>query len=106
MTFTNKKDNAFIVTCDCGCGHGLHWEAWTWDDADEKYYLALVEPSWYAKQGSRVKSYFKRLWKALRGKEYCLSEIILKKADVQEFTALLTRLTEQAAKEAISEGIG
>jgi hypothetical protein len=69
MIFTNKKDDELIVTCNCSCGYGLHWAAGSFDEEGEEYYLTLVEMSWYAKQGSRLKSYFKRLWKALRGKE-------------------------------------
>ncbi|MDR2522165.1 MAG: hypothetical protein LBC93_00460, partial [Synergistaceae bacterium] len=65
MIFKNKKDDELIVTCNCGCGCGLHWAAGSFDDEDEEYYLSLVEMSWYAKQDSCLKSYFKRLWKAL-----------------------------------------
>lgn len=104
MIFTNKNDDELIVTCNCSCGYGLHWKAGTWDDEDEKYYLSLIEMSWYAKQDSRLKLYFKRLWKALRGKEYHLTEMILKKEDVEEFAAFLNRLTDKPAKEVNLDG--
>jgi hypothetical protein len=55
--------------------------------------------SCYAKPDCFLKSYSKRLWKALRGKEYYLTEMIFKKADVEEFAAFLNRLTEKAVKE-------
>jgi hypothetical protein len=60
--------------------------------------------SWYAKQDSRLGSYFKRLWKALRGKEYYLTQMILKKDDVEEFAEFLSRLTNKPVKEAAPDG--
>jgi hypothetical protein len=103
MVFTNKKEDELIVTCKCGCGEGLHWQAGTWDDEGEEYYISLVESSWYDKQDSRLKSYIKRLWKALRGKEYHFTELILKKDDVEEFAMFLGKLTSRAAKDGESE---
>lgn len=99
MIFTNKKDDELIITCNCGCGNGLHWSAGSWDADGEDCYLSLVEMNWYAMQRSRIKSYFRRLWKALRGKEYYLTEMILKKAEVEEFAAFLNQLSTETAKE-------
>jgi hypothetical protein len=105
VIFKNKKNDELIVTCKRGCGYGLHWQAGTFtEDADEEYYLTLVEMSWYAKRDRRLSSYFKRFWKALRGKEYYLTEMILKKDEVEEFAEFLHRLTNKSAKEATPDG--
>jgi hypothetical protein len=87
----------FIVTCHCGCGSGLLIRAERDDFNDSPnnalYSVSLVESSWYAKQTSRFKPYFKRLWKALRGKEYLLTEFVLNADEFQELTASLSALT-------------
>jgi hypothetical protein len=95
MIYQNKNNDELIVSCDCGCGKSLLWQAKQFDDEDEGCYVSLVEHSWYAKQDSKLKSYFKRLWKALRGREYCLTELVLKKEEIKEFTLFLNRLTEK-----------
>lgn len=90
MIYTNKANDELIVNCDCGCGSGLLWQAVKWDD-EEQFYIMLTEHSWYAKQSGRIKPYFKRLWKALRGKEYCLTEIVMKRTEVEEYMDFLGR---------------
>ena len=99
MIFSNKTEDELIITCDCGCGYGMHWSAGVWDDEGEQYCLMLVEASWYSMQESRLKSYLKRLWKTIRGKEYCLTELIMKKAEVDEFAVFLNKLTHKRCKE-------
>jgi hypothetical protein len=99
VVFSSKKTCEFIVTCDCGCGYGLLWQAASYDDEKEEYYLSLVEPSWNAKQDNSLKSYFKRLFKAFCGKEYYLTEVLLKKSDILEFVEFLNKLTEKTVKE-------
>ena len=94
MIYTNKEKDELVVNCDCGCGSGLHWKASKWGDEDTQYFVSLTENSWYAKQTGRIKPYFKRLWKALRGKEYCLTELVLTKDDIAEFDEFLHRLIE------------
>ena len=89
MIYTNKEKDEPIVICDCGCGSGLHWKASQWDDEDKQYFVSLIESSWDARQTGRAKPYFKRLWKAIRGKEYYLTELVLTKEDVVEFDEAL-----------------
>jgi len=84
-----------MISCDCGCGSGLLWNATKFDKEDEQYFVYLTENSWYAKQTGRIKPYFKRLWKALRGKEYYLTELVMKKSEVVEFNEFLCRLIER-----------
>ena len=94
MIYTSKKEDELIITCDCGCGSGILWNGTLFDKEDEKFFVSLVEHTWYAKQTGRFKPYFKRLWKALRGKEYCLTELVMTKEDAKEFAEFLRRLVE------------
>ena len=80
MVYTNKIKDQLIVNCDCGCGSGLLWQAKQFEPEDTQYFVTLIEHSWYAKQTGRVKPYFTRLWRTLRGKEHYLTEIVMLKA--------------------------
>jgi len=99
MIYTSKENNELIICCDCGCGDGLLWQAATFDEEDEQYFVYLTEHSWYAKQTGRIRPYFKRLWKALRGKEYCLTELVMRKNEVADFAEFLNRLIETPTNE-------
>ena len=66
-----------IASCVCGC-HLIKFEKWT---ADEGAWLQIYENSFYSKQHSKVRAYLKRLWSAIRGKEYLLMEISMSDED-------------------------
>ena len=99
MIYTNKENDELIISCDCGCGTGLLWQAKKFDDEAEQYFLCLTEHSWYAKQTGRVKPYFKRLWNAIRGKEHYLTELVMTKYEVAEYADFLRHLTENPKNE-------
>ena len=99
MIYTNKENNELIISCDCGCGSGLLWNATKFDEEDEQYFVYLTEHSWYAKQTGRIRPYIKRLWNALRGKEYYLTELVMTKSEVAEYADFLRRLIENPKSE-------
>ena len=66
-----------IASCVCGC-HLIKFEKWT---NDEGAWLQIYENSFYSKQDGRFKPYLKRLWSAIRGKEYLLMEISMSDDD-------------------------
>jgi len=99
MIYINKQKDELIVNCDCGCGAGLLWQAAKWDDEGEQFYISLIEYSWYAKQTGKIRPYFKRLWRVLRGKEYYLTEIVLSKSEAKEFESFLHCLIEKSTNE-------
>jgi hypothetical protein len=66
-----------IASCVCGC-HLVKFEKWT---DDEGAWLQIYENSFYSKQHGRLGSYLKRLWSAIRGKEYLLCEISMSDED-------------------------
>lgn len=90
MIYSNKTKDECITSCDCGCGSGILWQATLWDD--EKCLVSLIEPSFYARQTGKVKPYFKRLWKALRGKEHYLTELVMTRSEAMEFSEFLRTL--------------
>ena len=96
MIYTAKENNELIITCNCGCGSGLLWKAVKFDDKDEQYFLSFIENSWFAKQTGLIRPYFKRLWKALRGKEYCLTELVMTKTEITELSQFLHELTQNS----------
>lgn len=96
MIYTTKENNELIITCDCVCGSGLLWKAMSCDDEGEQYFVSLIESSWYAKQTGRIRPYFKRLWRALRGKEYCLTELVMTQTEVAELSQFLHQLTQNS----------
>jgi len=106
MIYTNQKNDELIISCDCGCGKGLLWQAKTFDEEDEQYFVYLTEHSWYAKQAGRIKPYFRRLWKALRGREYCLTELVMAKDEVEELSEFLYQLTKLSATNEVSMNEG
>lgn len=66
-----------IASCVCGC-HLIKFEKWT---GDEGAWLQIYENSFYSKQDGRFMAYLKRLWSAIRGKEYLLMEISMSDDD-------------------------
>lgn len=56
----------------------IKFEKWT---DDEGAWLQIYENSFYSEQGGRFRAYLKRLWSAIRGKEYLLMEISMSDED-------------------------
>jgi len=94
LIYTNKDNSELIVSCDCGCGDGLLWKANRFDEEGEQYFVSLTEHGWYAKQTGRIKPYFRRIWKALCGKEYYLTELIMTKSEVEDLSEFLHQLAK------------
>ena len=42
MIYTNKENNELVISCDCGCGSGLLWNATKFDEEDEQYFDYLT----------------------------------------------------------------
>ena len=78
------------VSCVCGC-HIIKFEKWT---DDEGAWLAIYENAFYSKQGGRVRAYLKRLWSAIRGKEYLLCEISMSDDDTIGLRNAIIEATE------------
>lgn len=92
MVFSNKDDEVkmIIVNCNCGCEEAISIKKYTFDkevQEDEEYYLSILTGQFSAKQRGIFRTIGHRLklaWKMLRGKEYLLSEIVIKKPEFEE----------------------
>ena len=79
-----EKVNVF---CSCGCGKGFR-VIFRFDDEDDFVGISTVIPGFFAKQSSIfniIRQRFKAAWFMLRGKEYCLHDIVLTKKQWVEF---------------------
>ena len=78
------------VSCVCGC-HTIKFEKLT---DDKGAWLMIYENAFYSKQGGRVRAYLKRLWSAIRGKEYLLCEISMSDDDTIGLRNAIIEATE------------
>lgn len=78
-----NKRNPVTLRCDCGCSYLVVDD----DDEHDFVYLTVYEDRFYKSNG--LKAYFKRLWSALRGKEYMLWGMVASHSD---FASWLDRL--------------
>lgn len=92
MVFSNKDDEVkmIIVNCNCGCEEAISIKKYIFDKEvqdDEEYYLSILAGQFSAKQRGIFRTIGHRLklaWKMLRGKEYLLNEIVIKKPEFEE----------------------
>jgi hypothetical protein len=77
----NKK---LLVPCHDYCGI----VAFERDEDDNTLYIQHYESSFYSHQSAgwtALKSYFSRIWKAIKGKDYSFFDIVLMGKDVDKF---------------------
>ena len=79
--------------CKCGCGNGVILKA----DNDEDFgvSLQLVSDNFYSGHSNgrySLKEKFKRIWYAIREKEYCYFDILIEPKELQEFKEFVARL--------------
>jgi len=86
----NKKE--LIVSCKCGCDEGVHIRI------DDSYgYFAFVSyfnSNFYRDQrgASRcLREKIKKIWAIIRNKDFYYSDIIMTRADFQEFKAFVNQ---------------
>lgn len=88
MSVMKSKDGKnLIVDCNCGCDEGLRIKIHPFDD--ERYsILTYTSGNFYKDQNMSCWRIFKlkckKIWRILRGKDYCYSEILLTKEEFEE----------------------
>lgn len=88
----DKKGDNLMVDCDCGCDEGLRIQVTRFED---KYCILTYTSGTFYKDQNRtiwnvIATKFKKIWRILRNKDYCYSEIIMDKNDFKEFTEYLS----------------
>ena len=89
MAVLRSEDGKVIaVDCSCGCDEGLRIKIKEFDQ--ESYsILTYTSGNFYKEQnftGWRVfTTKLKKIWRIIRNKDYCYSEIIMTKQDFAEF---------------------
>ena len=89
----DKHTKVVVVNCNCGCDEAIQIKKLT--DDDNEYYLSILAGEFGATQrgifrtiGHRIKLAFKMLL----GKEYRLTEIVMTKAELEEYKKVLGEL--------------
>jgi len=81
--FKTSDSSEMMVTCSCGCHESLciHVD----NNNDEFYcYQIYLSGNWYKEQADFLQK-LKKIWRILRNKDYCYSEIYMTKEDWEEF---------------------
>lgn len=74
------------IHCTCGCGNGFQI-IFRLNEDEEFAYIDTLASGFYTKQRGiwEIISRIKAAWFMLRGKEYCLHEVMLSKKQWDEF---------------------
>ena len=89
------EEKSLLVSCDCGCSI-LRFTKY-----DDGIIIDHYETSFYSHQRpirSAIKNYFKRLWKALVGKDFYLYDIVLNPDEAKKFYKDLQEFFEDNEK--------
>ena len=84
-----------MLDCRCGCCNGLRF---TIDRYSEDSYglITYTSGNFYAEQDMTLfaiwKSKLRKIWRILRNKDYCYSEVLLHKSEMEDFKEFLSQL--------------
>ena len=86
----NSDKSELIITCNCGCEDAIHIKiAETEKDYGIYCYLTYMNSNWYREQDDKllrcIGRKLKKIWAILRNKDFYYSEIVMNKADLEEF---------------------
>lgn len=93
---SDKNTKLVIVNCNCGCDEAIQIKKFKFDEQEEdEYYLSILAGEFGSTQrgifrtiGHRIKLAFKMLF----GKEYLLTEIVMKPEEFEEYKKILEEL--------------
>ena len=100
MQFTSTvssklKRRVTILNCRCHCGSSIVFE---FDPMDREICIATMAELFVVNQHpirKAIKDRFKVAWAMLRGKEYCLHEIILEDGKWDEFVKCVNEIDKE-----------
>lgn len=89
MSVLLSSDNAeLIVTCGCECEDAIHMRLNVEDEDDEIMAISYMNSNFYRDQVGALKAIIKKIkkiWRIIRGKDICYSEIIMTKEEFAQF---------------------
>ena len=92
MITDDKKE--LVVTCECGCNEAIHIKL----DDDDEYYTLLqtyMNGNWCRDQNDSVLKCIgrklKKIWRIIRNKDYCYSEIFMSKDDFHKYKLFINQ---------------
>ncbi len=91
----SSDGNDLMLDCRCGCCSGLRFKIDKYSD-DGYGLITYTSGNFYTEQDHTVwavwKKKIRKIWRILRGKDYCYSEVLLSKCEMEEFKEYLLSL--------------
>lgn len=96
MSVLKSKDNKeLIINCNCECDEGIRIKIQEFHD-DDYSILTYSNGNFYRDQNHTVWNVIslklKKIWKVIRNKDHCYSEIILSKKDFEELKEYINNI--------------
>jgi hypothetical protein len=94
---TNKEKNEVILTCNCYCGESMRVvlkQNYDFDNEQDCAYMTYLNVS----NMSFFKDRMKYIWKLIKGDDICVSDIVLSKDDVREYSKILNKFVKDMDK--------
>lgn len=104
MSFLLTEDKTeMIVTCNCACGDSVRFKVMS--DKDDRFWAIWTYLCWGHKTEDTIRGCvllrLKRVWRALKGRDYYLSDMILYKDDVVKLRDYLNFVIENAPEKSV-----
>lgn len=95
MSVMKSKDGKnLIVDCDCGCDEGFRIRIYSEDD--NYAIISYTNGNFYRDQNEKlgrvIGKKLKKIWRIIRNKDYCYSEILMTKEDFKEFQSYISSI--------------
>lgn len=102
MILANGNDNTKIIkiNCDCGCDEEIEIKKFMFENEEikpeeDEYYISIHTSKFYSEQKSILKIISHRIilaFKMLFGKEYRLTEVCMKRKDIDDLIKCLEEI--------------
>lgn len=85
----NKNGKELYIDCCCGCDEGIRLKIDKFDDFDYYCWMTYTNGNYYSEYGETMWRVFckklKKIWSIIRNKDYYYSDIVMTKAEFDEF---------------------
>ena len=84
----NKNGTELYIDCTCGCDEGIRFKV-DKDDLDYYCFMTYTNGNFYNEQSTTMWRVFckklEKIWAIIRNKDFYYSDVVLTKADFDEF---------------------